>query len=115
MHVVETPGGAVFGDSSSSLHSRADEAYLEEMVRETEDIDLPVESALLFGTPADEIIKAADELGFDIIVLGSHGHRGMADVIFGETVSKVRHTVPMPVFIVPLTDRGVERAHNPTT
>jgi len=112
MHVVETPGGTVFGNSSASLHSRTDEVYLEELVRETEDIDLPVESALLFGDPAHEIVKAADDLGLDLIVLGSHGHKGMADVIFGETISKVRHSVPMPVFIVPLTDRGVERAHN---
>lgn len=111
IHVVETPGGSVFGDASDSLHSRADEAYLDDLVRETEDIDLAVESALLFGKPSDEIIKAVDLLGLDIIVLGSHGHKGMADVIFGETISKVRHAVPIPVFIVPLTDRTVERPH----
>jgi manganese transport protein len=111
IHVVETPGGSVFGAASDSLHSRADEAYLDELARETEDVDLAVESALLFGKPAEEIIKAVDALGLDIVVLGSHGHKGMADIIFGETISKVRHTVGIPVFIVPLTDRTVERPH----
>jgi len=111
IHVVETPGGTVFGAASDSRHSRADEAYLDELARETENVDLAVESALLFGKPADEIIKAVDSLGLDIVVFGSHGHKGMADLVFGETISKVRHTVAVPVFIVPLTDRTVENPH----
>ena len=111
IHVVDTPGGAVFGDSADSLHSRADAAYLEDLVREIEETDLPVESALLIGRPSDELIKSVGNMDLNVMVMGSHGHRGMADVVFGETVSKVRHTVPIPVFIVPLTDRGIERPH----
>ena len=111
IHVTETPGGMVFGAVSHSLHDRADAAYLEGLAREIENEDRPVEVCLRAGRPADEIIRAVEELGLDLIVLGAHGHKGLSDLVFGETVTHVRHTVPIPIFIVPLSAPRVERSH----
>jgi manganese transport protein len=100
IHVVESPGSMMLGNRSESHHSRQDESYLEELAREIEDVDLPVETCLLAGSPDEELISSVDLLGLDMLVLGSHGHRGIADVIFGQTVSSVRHAIDIPVLVI---------------
>lgn len=109
VHVVDTPGSTVYGSESGSLHGSQDEAYLEEIAREVEDRDQPVETLLLFGRPTEEIVRATEQTGFDLLVLGSHGHRGIADIIYGETVAGVRHGISIPVLVVrhqtPRTER----------
>ena len=100
LHVAETPGTLVYGKESSSLHSRQDEAYLEEVTREVEERQLPVEYTLLHGDPANELIKYINENNFDLLVTGSHGHQGVRDWVHGTTVDKVRHQINIPVFIV---------------
>lgn len=100
LHVIETPGTMVYGDESKSLHSVEDEAYLESLAREIEARELPVETMVRFGKPVAEIIKAVREAGFDLLVLGSHGHQGIEDLIYGQTVSSVRHAIDIPVLTV---------------
>ncbi len=100
VHVAETPGTLVYGQESDSLHTRQDEAYLEEITREIEERDLPVEYTLLHGDPATELIKYINENDFDLLVTGSHGHQGVQDWVHGTTVDKVRHNIRIPVFIV---------------
>ncbi len=110
MHVNETPGTQVYGADSDSLHGREDEKYLEGLAREVEERDLPVEIELRRGNPADEIIAAVKELRIDFLVFGSHGHHGIKDIVFGQTVSKVRHEVDIPVLIVQIDQPKTERA-----
>ncbi len=100
IHVVTTPGTAVYGSESHSLHGVNDERYLEQIAREIEERDLPVETMLCFGDPAEQIVKFVRESDLDLLVMGSHGHRHMGDLIYGETVSSVRHAIEIPVFIV---------------
>jgi len=109
MHVIETPGGMVFGQEADSLHSREDYAYLEELAREIEEQDLPVEVLLRTGKPIAEIVRSVDTLGLDMIVFGSHGHHGLEDLVFGETVTSVRHAISIPVLIIRVTTTGSEK------
>ncbi|HEX3934765.1 MAG TPA: universal stress protein [Puia sp.] len=44
----------------------------------------------------------AKEHGADMLVIGSHGHTGLKDFIFGETVNAVRHELKIPVLVVNL-------------
>lgn len=80
----------------------------EELAREIEERDLPVETMVRFGNPVEEIVNAVKEAGFDMLVIGSHGHRGIEDLIYGQTVNSVRHAIKIPVLIV--RTRGFERA-----
>jgi manganese transport protein len=108
VHVVDTPGAMVYPEESQSRHGQEDEAYLIELAREIEERDLPVETMLRFGDPADEIIRSVDDAGLDLLVMGSHGHRGVGDLVFGQTVARVRHAVRIPVLTI--RTRGTERA-----
>jgi manganese transport protein len=110
LHVTETPGTLVYGAEEGSLHGREDQAYLEELARDVEERDVSVETSLRYGSPVEEIVKAVDEDGYDLLILGSHGHRGVSDIVFGETVSSVRHAVDIPVMVVRTRPSAPERA-----
>ena len=100
IHIVDTPGTMVHGSEESSLHSREDKTYLEELAREIERKDLPVEITLRYGKPSEEIVKSVNEDGYDLLVLGSHGHQTFGDIIFGQTVNSVRHSIKIPIMVV---------------
>ena len=101
LHVVDTPGVMMLGAQSASLHGTADAEYLEELARDVEAPGLPAEAVLRFGRPAEQLVQAVRELGLDLLVVGSHGHHVLADAVYGETVTSVRHRVRIPVLIVP--------------
>jgi nucleotide-binding universal stress UspA family protein len=54
--------------------------------------------------PVAEIIRTAEKLGSDLIVMGTHGTTGLAHLILGSVAEKVVRTSPIPV----LTVRGGE-------
>jgi manganese transport protein len=58
------------------------------------------EGEIGFGNPADAIADIVNKNGIDFIVMGSHGHKALKDLIFGTTVNSVRHKVNVPVLIV---------------
>jgi manganese transport protein len=101
IHVVDTPGTLLMGSQSASLHASGDESYLEELVRELEERELPVESMLRFGRPTDGIVAAVDEAGIDLLVMGSHGHGRVESLVYGETVARVHHRIRVPLLVVP--------------
>ena len=59
-----------------------------------------VEIALPHGDPTKEIINYAASHKVDMLVMGSHGHRLLGDLLWGQTVDPVRHQVKIPVLVV---------------
>jgi nucleotide-binding universal stress UspA family protein len=53
------------------------------------------------GDPAETILKTADRLGVDIIVVGSHSRRWLEQIVMGQVTEKVLRRTSLPVFIVP--------------
>jgi len=100
IHIIDTPGTMIYGTNEESLHSREDQAYILDLAREIEEHDLPVETTIRYGNPSVEIIKAVEDEGYDLLVLGSHGHQTFGDIIFGQTVDNVRHSIKIPIMVV---------------
>lgn len=50
--------------------------------------------------PSDGILKAAEEAGVDLIVMGSHGRRGIKRLLLGSQASDVLARSKIPVLIV---------------
>jgi nucleotide-binding universal stress UspA family protein len=61
-----------------------------------------VERTVLKGVPHTEIVKFAKENKVDLIIMGTHGRKGMGRVLFGSTASQVVRYAPCPVFAVRL-------------
>ncbi|CAA9335900.1 MAG: Uncharacterized protein MJ0531 [uncultured Friedmanniella sp.] len=61
------------------------------------------------GSPAQEIVRAAEDLGADLISMAA-GSRGLTPtILLGSTASRVQHSAPCPVLICRPTARS-ERA-----
>ncbi|HEV7293199.1 MAG TPA: universal stress protein [Devosia sp.] len=50
--------------------------------------------------PFQGILEAAERTGADLIVMGSHGHRGLERLILGSQASKVLSLSAVPVLII---------------
>ena len=59
-----------------------------------------METELGYGEPVREITKRIQEKGCDLVAMGTHGHRGMADLFLGSTASPVQHSVDVPVLLL---------------
>ena len=58
------------------------------------------ETYVLPGIPYDEIIKKAESVNADLIVMGTHGRTGLDHVLFGSTAEKVVRKSPIPVMTI---------------
>jgi nucleotide-binding universal stress UspA family protein len=63
------------------------------------------ESILGKGPPFQEILAAAARTKADLIVMGTHGRRGMSHALLGSIAEKIVRSSPVPV----LTIRGKDR------
>jgi nucleotide-binding universal stress UspA family protein len=59
------------------------------------------------GDPVEEILKAADEEGCDVIVLGTHGKGFLEQTFLGSVSSSVLLRTRKPVFLVPLPSENI--------
>jgi len=59
-----------------------------------------VEAKVLVGDVAEEIIRHAEESGMDMIIMGTHGYKGLEKVMFGSVAEKVVRSSPCPVLTI---------------
>jgi universal stress protein A len=52
------------------------------------------------GKPFYEINLYAEEAKIDLIIIATHGHSGMEQILFGSTAEKVVRKAPCPVLVV---------------
>ena len=55
---------------------------------------------VLVGDVGEEIIRHAEETGMDLIVMGTHGYKGLEKVMFGSVAEKVVRSSPCPVLTI---------------
>ncbi|MEP7142749.1 MAG: universal stress protein [Ferruginibacter sp.] len=53
------------------------------------------------GDCADAILKAANDLKADVIVMGTHSRSGLDKLLMGSIAEKVLHHSDIPLFIIP--------------
>ena len=64
--------------------------------------DKIVSIGVCHGYPVDVVLRKADELDCDAIVMGIHGKGKLRHTFLGSTARKIRRRVRKPVFIIPL-------------
>ena len=73
-----------------------------ELKNAPECIDRVLSTEVVEGYPADEILRKAEELDCDIIIMGTHSKGMMGHAFLGSVAEKVLRRIRKPVFIVPL-------------
>lgn len=59
-----------------------------------------IEYSVIRGIPYEEILKFAKEKQIDLIVIGTHGRKGLDRVLFGSTAERVVRNASCPVLTV---------------
>jgi nucleotide-binding universal stress UspA family protein len=121
LHVVsvkvmeEDPFGEQEEVPTPSLGTRLRERFKELVTRETEThtpydpASLRVKHALLHGeAAAPALVRYADEHSAGLVVVGTHGRRGVRQAMLGSVARELLHTAPCPVLVVPSTGDEVD-------
>ncbi len=68
--------------------------------------DKSIETIVKVGDISETILKTAEELKFDVIVMGSHSRRWLENIIMGSAVADVLKNTTIPLFVVPTKKQG---------
>lgn len=103
MDGVSGMGGASFAaswplqDMEAAINKEIADGVRERMAR----FGIPPERlSVLYGRPSTEIQALAEKLQTDLVVIGSHGRRGLARVMLGSTANGVLHGASCDVLTV---------------
>ena len=100
IHVVETAGARYYGTEVMDHETQSDADNLDIYVNALLKLGYTADAIIGFGNAANSISKIVIEEHIDFIVMGSHGHKVLRDLIFGTTVNSVRHMVDVPVLVI---------------
>jgi manganese transport protein len=100
LHVVDTPLTRFYGDETADRETGADERYLADVGHVLTQMGYQVRSVLLHGPDrAGQLVRQLRREPVDLLVVGSHGHGLVRDLLYGQTVDKVRHGLEIPMLI----------------
>ena len=80
------------------------EEIVEEIVQKAEERGVEADQKVIRGIPHQEINDYAEEQDADLIVMGSHGRKGLERMLLGSVTEKVLRTSERPVLTVGLED-----------
>lgn len=100
IHILESANAIVYGDNASDLEREEDyqklKHYQEQLLKE----NIATEIQLGFGNPKQAIPKLILENNCDILIMGTHGHKTIKDIILGSTIDSIRHEIKVPLMLV---------------
>jgi manganese transport protein len=99
IHIVESASARLLGNNAHDEETIRDKAILQEYARFFEERGYTTSAVLGYNKRVQEIVRIVKETQPDLLILGSHGHKGLHDYLYGETINQVRHLIDIPVFI----------------
>ncbi len=105
LHVVESGGARLMGSEMQDSEARSDQQRLELYTAELGELGVDAFYDLGFGEPPEQLAALIHQHKPDIIIAGSHGHKGINDLVYGTTVEKLRHRIGVPLLVVPASGK----------
>ena len=75
-------------------------AYLERVAQPLRGKGLEVQCITLLGSPGESIVSYADENGFGLIALVTHGRSGLGRLVFGSVTDFVVRRSGLPIMLI---------------
>jgi manganese transport protein len=100
IHIVESALSKVLGKDTDDLESRSDQEHIDFYADRLMQIGFEATGILGFNQRAKEIVRIVKENNVDMLVIGAHGHAGIKDWFYGQTIDSVRHELKIPVLVV---------------
>ena len=76
---------------------RAARAKLERIAREKLEGKVRYQLHVVSGTPDDDVVRMAGELGADLVVMATHGRKGLSHFMLGSVAERVMREADCPV------------------
>ena len=102
IHVVESASARMHGTESDDYETRKDEERMQFYIQQLKDRGFNATGQLAFRNRTKEIVRIVKEEKADMLVIGGHGHSGVKDWLYGETINSVRHELKIPVLVINL-------------
>ena len=80
---------------------RAAQTHLDELARIIREAGVRCEVSVVRGDPAFQILQAARDGAADVIVMATHGRKGVPRVVLGSVTEAVLHATPCPLLTIP--------------
>lgn len=93
---IPHPSLKTFGDEVL----RGGQKRLVEYVEENFSEFSKVKTAVVQGDPAEEILKYAEAEKVDLVIMGTHGRKGLDRILFGSVANEVVKRSPAPVLTI---------------
>ncbi|MBS1650773.1 MAG: Nramp family divalent metal transporter [Bacteroidetes bacterium] len=100
IHVLESANAFVLGEHANDLEREEDVVRLNNYKQQLQNLGLSVEIVLGFGNPKQAIPKLVQEYNCEMLVMGTHGHKTLKDILLGTTIEGVRHELNVPLMLV---------------
>lgn len=102
VHVVEPPPQPADRGFGGYIVETENEAESQQLLNKIVPTDPTVSCShqLLHGSPAAEIVKCAETEGVDMIIIGSHGRRGLMRMLLGSVAEGVVRKATCPVITI---------------
>ncbi|MDD3477366.1 MAG: Nramp family divalent metal transporter [Candidatus Izemoplasmatales bacterium] len=105
IHIVESAGAEIYGDVIQDQETEIDSKMLEQYKKRLNELGYRnVVTEIGFGQPHLQIPKLVNDRQVDLIVFGSHGHRGFKDLMFGSVFDRVKHRLKVPMMVAKFTE-----------
>ncbi len=86
--------------AKQKLEQRITQLFEKEFANDPQSKDRLREIRIEDGSPAQVILRIAEEIDADLIIMGSHRHTVIGDAMLGTTTHKVLHSTAKPVLVV---------------
>jgi manganese transport protein len=100
IHVVESVPAKFLETESDDLETRTDQEQIDFYVQQLKQLGYDATGVLGFNRRSREIARIIKETGAEMLVIGAHGHTGIKDWFYGQTIDTVRHELKIPVLVV---------------
>jgi len=108
--LAAVPFASDFGEEAHAAHQaevdpagysfqQAARKAVDRVAEELREMTTNVDTMVRAGTPADQIVRAADELEADLKVIGGRGKGAMEAIVLGSVAYRVLHHAPCPVLV----------------
>lgn len=84
--------------------------YLSAIEQRLGDKGLRVRTGIRLGSPATEIVTAAETWNADLVAMTTHGRAGFRRVLFGSVAEEVLRSAPVPVLMIRMTAKAATAA-----
>ena len=96
---AEAVAPGVYDEWVQNLRETVEE-NLEPLVERARKAGVEAKALVLSGTPDEAITKAAEKEGADLVIVGTHGRKGVSKFFLGSVASRVITMAPCPVLTV---------------